>query len=54
LQVRLKVSLLGFGAAVMVATTDTKWAKKNLPDPDVIKGQPGNAKKRVSAPGVHA
>jgi len=46
-QVRLKVSLLGFGAAVMVATTDTKWNKKKLPDPDSIKGQPGNTKKRV-------
>jgi hypothetical protein len=46
-EVRRKVYLLGYGAVVMLVTSDQKWNKSKLPDPDLIKGKPGNKSKRV-------
>ena len=50
-QVRHKAWLLAYGAVVMVVTSDMKWNKKKLPDPDAIKGAKGNKTKRVSGRG---
>ena len=46
-EVRRKVYLLAYGAVVMLVTSDQKWDKKKLPDPDLIKGQAKNSSKRV-------
>jgi hypothetical protein len=32
----------------MVVTSDMRWNKKKLADPDTIKGKSGNTKKRVT------
>jgi broad specificity phosphatase PhoE len=46
-EVRHKVYLFTFGIVVMIVTSDMRWNKKKLPDPDSIKGKPGNTKKRI-------
>eukprot|EP00613_Pedinella_sp_CCMP2098_P049341 CAMPEP_0171828408 /NCGR_PEP_ID=MMETSP0992-20121227/7157_1 /TAXON_ID=483369 /ORGANISM="non described non described, Strain CCMP2098" /LENGTH=442 /DNA_ID=CAMNT_0012443609 /DNA_START=37 /DNA_END=1365 /DNA_ORIENTATION=+ len=46
-EMRRKVYLLAYGTVVMLVTTDQKWDKKKLPDPDSIKGQPTNTSKRI-------
>ena len=46
-EVRRKAYLMVFGAVVMVVTSDMKWNKKKLPNPDLVKGKAGNSTKRV-------
>uniref|UniRef100_A0A7S2W3E9 Uncharacterized protein n=1 Tax=Rhizochromulina marina TaxID=1034831 RepID=A0A7S2W3E9_9STRA len=44
---RRKVSLLAYGAVVMVFTTDMSWSKKKLPDPDALLSVGKRSKKRI-------
>jgi len=49
-QVRMKAYLIVYGAVVMMVTSDMRWNKKKLPDPDAVlaaRAKGGNQTKRI-------
>ena len=44
---RAKMFMMGYGAVVMVLTSDMKWSKSELPNPDGIKGKATGSKRII-------